>query len=115
MSDSSQTTKAKKLGILLGVGPKERSFKHGLELARAAQSQGTQTFLYLLDDAVTGAQDPDVISLVELGVKISGCAYALQKRQLEAPDSIVFGGLGLLNDIITRADRFVGLCHSDSC
>lgn len=115
MSESKSPKTAKNLGILLGVGPSERSFKHGLELARAAQSQGTQTFLYLLDDAVTGAQHPDVTSLANLGVKISGCAYALQKRQLEAPDSIVFGGLGLLNDVITRSDRFVGLCHSESC
>ncbi len=99
------------LGILIAVSQSEKAFHYGVGLARAAQIEGIQVYLYLLDDAVEAASKPPIKNLVRQGVKVTACAYAAQRRHLDFNDEVIFGGLGLLNDIITNTDRFVGFCH----
>ena len=109
MNDEAKTPKT--LGVLLGTAPEEGSHQFGLRLAAAAQHARVQVYLYLLDDAVLGVHSASLQSLVAAGVQVSACAYAARRREIPATDAVTFGGLGLLNRIITKSDRFVGLCH----
>ena len=111
MSPDSQAPRPQSLGMLLGVAPATPSHRYAVRLALTAQKKGIQVYLYLLDDATEGVLQPEITQLIDRGVKISACAYAMQRRHLEFNESITFGGLGLLNDIINHTDRFVGFCH----
>ncbi len=111
MSVAGNSSVQRTLGILLAVAPEEGSFDYATGLASSAQEGDTQVYLYLLDDAVRAASLPEINQLIERGVKVSACAYAARKREIDLNDSVTFGGLGLLNDIITKTDRFVGFCH----
>lgn len=111
MAAAEITSTQRSLGILIAVSPSEASFDYGIGLARAAQREGVQVYLYLLDDAVKSASHTSVGDLVHQGVKVTGCAYAARRRHLDFNEKVTFGGLGLLNDIIANTDRFVGFCH----
>ena len=111
MSEPSSKPAQKTLGILLGVAPSEPSFRYGVELAVAAQANQIQVFLYLLDAAITGTEDPTLTTVINAGGKVMACAYGARKRDVPLIESITFGGLGLLNNIIAGTDRFVGFCH----
>ncbi len=111
MPHSSPSSPQRTLGLLLGVAPEHSSFQFGLRLAQEAQAQGTQVYLYLLDDAIVAAADPSIAALVASGAKVSGCAYAARRRNQPLNEAITFGGLSLLNDIMQNTDRFVGFCH----
>ena len=106
-NDSTQKT----LGILLATAPSETSHQYGVRLAARAQETDHQVFLYLLDDAVAAASGLPIRDLLARGVKISGCAYAAQRRGIELTDEITYGGLGILNEIIRKTDRFVAFCN----
>ncbi len=111
MAESSPRASDKTLGVLLGVGPSEVSFRYGIQLAATAQRSQIQVYLYLLDDAINGMEDSELNALIAAGAKVMACAYGARKRNLPLNDSITFGGLGLLNNLITKTDRFVGFCH----
>lgn len=111
MSEPSAESPRKTLGILIGVAPTESSFRYGVELGTTAQSNRIQVYLYLLDDAVMGIEDPGLSTLIDQGAKVMACAYGARKRDLPLTDTITFGGLGLLNNMIANTDRFVGFCH----
>lgn len=111
MSNSIELGKKQSLGILLATGLAEASFHQAIHLARSAQIAGIQVYLYLLDDAIGASASPELQSLADCGVKISGCAYAAKRRSIKLHPEISFGGLGLLNEIIARCDCFVGFCQ----
>jgi sulfur relay (sulfurtransferase) complex TusBCD TusD component (DsrE family) len=111
MAAAETTSTQRSLGILIAVSPSEESFGYGIGLAQAAQKEGVQVYLYLLDDAVESAPQTSISDLVHQGVKVTACAYAARRRHLDLNDNVTFGGLGLLNDIIANTDRFVGFCH----
>ncbi|MCS1410278.1 MAG: hypothetical protein M2R45_03470 [Verrucomicrobia subdivision 3 bacterium] len=111
MNASAATTRSQSLGILLAVSSDSSSFTRAIRLAKEAQAKDINVFLYLLDDAVVAASQPDIQNLAETGVKITACAYAAKRRSLHFADHITYGGLSILNDIIMHSDRFISFCH----
>lgn len=99
--------RGKKLGLLLSTPPDHSGFKHGLALAEAALAEGVEVYLYCLDEAVRGVAEPRLRSMAERGLKLYGCAYAVQRRRLPFDDKTNWAGLALLSDLIGATDRFV--------
>ena len=99
--------RGKKLGLLLSTSPGCPGFQHGLALAEAALSEGLEVYLYCIDDAVRGLAEPRLQSLAARGIKLYGCAYAAQRRQLPIDDKTNWAGLALLSDLMAATDRFV--------
>ena len=111
MTETDNTNAPPSLGILLGVAPHEAPFGYAVQLANASLAAGHRVYVYLLDDAVAGSEQAAIAKLEHKGAKISACAYAARKRNLVLKDHIVYGGLGILHEIILKTDRFVGFCH----
>lgn len=99
--------RGKKLGLLLSVHPDQPGFRHGLGLAEAALNEGVDVYLYCIDDAVHGVEQPKLQALAARGLKLFACAYAAQRRHLPVNDKAVFAGLGVVSDLIAATDRFV--------
>jgi sulfur relay (sulfurtransferase) complex TusBCD TusD component (DsrE family) len=99
--------KARKLGILISVAPTHASFHHGLQLAAAALTAKDEVYLYCLDDAVAGVEDQRVQTLRGHGLRLFACAYACQRRKIVPGENALYGGLTLLNDVMSATDRFV--------
>jgi sulfur relay (sulfurtransferase) complex TusBCD TusD component (DsrE family) len=99
--------RGKKLGLLLSTHPDQPGFKHGLCLAEAAINEGVDVYLYCVDDAVHGIEQPQLQALAVRGLKLYACAYGALGRDLPVNDKAVFAGLGVLSDLIAATDRFV--------
>lgn len=105
--------KRQTLGILLAVAPSDPLFLKAITFAKSAQEAGIQVYLYLLDDAIISHASPEMSDLTRLGVKICGCAYAAQKRNISMHPDMIFGGLVFLSKIISRCDCFFGFCQAE--
>ncbi|MDB6055216.1 MAG: hypothetical protein JWN25_2739 [Verrucomicrobiales bacterium] len=101
------TERPKKLGVLISARPDSASFRHAVNLSNAAIDQGIEVYLYCIDDAVTGADERQLQSLKERGLKLYACAYGAHKRNLTLHDKAVFAGLTVVNDLIAGTDRFL--------
>jgi len=99
--------RGKKLGLLLSTHPDQPGFKHGLGLAEAAMNEGVVVYLYCIDDAIHGVNQPQLQSLAARGLKLYACAYAAHRRGLPVNDRAVFAGLAVVSDLIAATDRFV--------
>jgi sulfur relay (sulfurtransferase) complex TusBCD TusD component (DsrE family) len=99
--------RGKKLGVLLSTRPDQPGFKHGLCLAEAAMNQGVDVYLYCIDDAVHGIDQPQLQSLAARGLKLYACAHGAQRRGLPVNDKAAFAGLAVVSDLIAATDRFV--------
>jgi sulfur relay (sulfurtransferase) complex TusBCD TusD component (DsrE family) len=99
--------RGKKLGLLLSTPPDQPGFQHGLRLADAALTDGAEVYLYCIDEAVRGLDEPRLRALTARGLKLYACAYGAQQRGLERNPGATFAGLALLSDLISAADRFV--------
>lgn len=99
--------RGKKLAVLVSAAPDQRGFQHALGVARAALNQGISVYLYCIDDAVAGVDDPRLQQLRADGVNLFACAYASQRRRLAMGDAASYAGLGVVNELITACDRFV--------
>jgi sulfur relay (sulfurtransferase) complex TusBCD TusD component (DsrE family) len=99
--------RGKKLGLLLSTPPGSAGFQHGLALADAALGAEVEVYLYCIDEAVRGLNDPRMQSLADRGIRLYGCAYAAQRRRLPIDEKTNWAGLGLLSDLIAATDRFV--------
>jgi sulfur relay (sulfurtransferase) complex TusBCD TusD component (DsrE family) len=99
--------RGKKLGLLLSTPPDQPGFQHGLALAEAALAQGVEVYVYCIDEGVRGLNEPRLQSLGARGVKLYGCAYAAQRRQLPIDEKTNWAGLALLSDLMAATDRFV--------
>ena len=98
---------ARKLGILVSVAPTHPNFHHGLQLATAALEAQDEVYLYCLDEAVRGVEDERLQTLKANGLRLFACAFAAQRRKLPHSGNALYGGLTMLNDIMTSTDRFV--------
>jgi len=78
-----------------------------LQLAEAALNQGLQTYLYCIDDAVTGLADAQLQGLKARGANLFACAYGAQQRNIPLSDLATFAGLTVVSDLIANTDRFV--------
>src|SRR6266566_1634408 len=97
----------KKLGVLISVPPDHPNFTHGVCLAETALAQGVDVYLYCIDEAVRGHGDARLRKLKADGLKLFACAYGAQRRNVPMSEQATFSGLGILNDMIACADRFV--------
>ena len=99
--------RGKKLGILLSCLPESPNFRHGIELAGAALEMGVDVYIYCIDDAVKGVENPDLQALKNRGLKLYACAYGANRRNYPTSEKAIFAGLTIVNDIIAGTDRFV--------
>jgi sulfur relay (sulfurtransferase) complex TusBCD TusD component (DsrE family) len=99
--------RGKKLGLLLSTPPGQPGFQHGLRLAETALAEGVEVFLYCVDEAVRGVDEPRLQSLAARGLKLYFCAYGAQRRGLERNPNANYAGLALLSDVMAATDRFV--------
>src|SRR5271154_4024912 len=99
--------RGKKLGVLLLASPDRVGFQHGLGLAEAALAEGVEVYLYCIDDAVRGLNEPRLQSLALRGLKLYGCAFAAQRRHLPMDEKTNWAGLALLSDLMAATDRMV--------
>ena len=99
--------RGKKLGLLLSTSPNQPGFQHGLRLAEAALEEGVEVYLYCVDDAVRGLEEPLLLALAARGLKLFVCAYGAQRRGLKRSQCATYAGLALLSDLISATDRFV--------
>lgn len=97
----------KKLGLLLSTGPEQPAFHHGLRLAEAALGRGLSVYLYCIDEAVAGVNEPRLQALKARGLKLYACAYGANRRNLTMTDAATFAGLTVVSDIIAGTDRFL--------
>jgi sulfur relay (sulfurtransferase) complex TusBCD TusD component (DsrE family) len=97
----------KKLGLLLSTHPSQPGFQHGLRLAETALEEGAAVYLYCVDEAVRGVDEPRLQSLAARGLKLYVCAYGAQRRGLERNPRAIYAGLALLSDLMAATDRFV--------
>jgi hypothetical protein len=104
--NSPELTAPKKMGIMISADPKAPPFKKGLEVSKEGLREGAQVYLYLIDNAVAGAQDPLLHELKNAGVHLYACAYSLQLRGLAPPPEATLAGLTILSDIMASADDF---------
>jgi sulfur relay (sulfurtransferase) complex TusBCD TusD component (DsrE family) len=95
------------MGILVSVGPPHPNFNHGLALADAALNRGLDVYLYCIDEAVRGLDQPALAPLRARGLKLFACAYAAQRRHLPLAGVALHSGLGMLGDLVAGTDRFV--------
>jgi sulfur relay (sulfurtransferase) complex TusBCD TusD component (DsrE family) len=99
--------RGKKLGLLLSSSPGQPGFQHGLRLAETAVEEGVEVYLYCVDEAVRGVEEPRLLSLAARGLKLYVCAYGAQRRGLARNPGAIYAGLALLSDLISATDRFV--------
>jgi hypothetical protein len=103
----SMSLRGKKLGLLLSTLPSQPGFQHGLSLAEAALEEGVDVYVYCVDEAVRGVDEPRLQSLAGRGLKLYACAYGVQQRGLERNPHTIYAGLALLSDLMAATDRFV--------
>lgn len=99
--------KGKKLGILIAAHPERHNFRHGLRLAETALGRGAIVYIYCIDEAVCGVEDPLLQKLKTVGAKLYACAYSAQQRQIPLSEAATFAGLAIVSDIVGSTDRFV--------
>jgi intracellular sulfur oxidation DsrE/DsrF family protein len=100
------TAKAVKVGILISAQAGTSSFDRGLVAAENALHDGSQVYLYCIDNGVEGLNDGRLPKLKNAGVHLFACAYSLQRRGLNAPPEATLAGLTILSDIMASAGRF---------
>lgn len=101
------TLRGKKLGMLVSCQPSEPAFSHALRTAGAALDLGVDVYLYCIDDAVPGVDDPRLQALKERGLKLYACAYGAHKRNYPLNGKATFAGLTVVSDLISGTDRFL--------
>ena len=100
------TTRPAKVGILISAQTGTASFDQGLVAAENALHDGSQVYLYCIDNGVEGLNDARFAKLKNAGVHLFACAYSLQRRALNAPPEATLAGLTILSDIMASAERF---------
>lgn len=101
------TLRGKKLGLLISCLPEQPNFRHGVRVAAAAIDLGIDVYLYCIDDAVKGVEDPGLQELKNRGLKLYACAYGAHRRNYPLSEKAVFAGLTVVNDLIASTDRFL--------
>ena len=99
----------KKLGLLISAAPDHPNFRHGVRMAEAAVRRGVNVYLYCIDEAVRGLDDPQLHGLKTQGLNLFACAYGAQRRNIPLSQAATFAGLTIVSDLIAGTDRFVCL------
>ena len=99
--------RGRKLGVLISCAPDRPGFRQAVGIAGAALNRGLDTYLYCLDDAVSGVGDRELQDLKLRGLKLYACAYGAQQRGLPIDDQAVYVGLTILSDLFASTDRML--------
>jgi len=99
--------RGKKLGVMIACPPGQPGFRHGTRLAETALVAGLDVYLYCVDQAVPGVDDPALQALRPRGLKLYACAFGAQQNDLPLRDQAVFAGLTAVSEIIADTDRFL--------
>jgi hypothetical protein len=99
--------RGKKLGLLLSSRPEAESFGQALKLAEAGLRKGVDTYLYCIDEAVHGLEDPRLQELKRRGLKLYACAFGAHRHHVAIGDQAIFAGLTVVSDLIAGTDRFL--------
>jgi hypothetical protein len=91
---------------LLTLAPNHPRFGEFLAALNLARQGGDRIYLYALDDGVCAFQSEEFWAQMGKDARVMGCAYAAQKRNLSYVDRVTYGGLGLLANLIARAEVF---------
>ena len=78
-----------------------------MHLAEAALAQGVDVYIYCIDDAVPGVDNPQLQALKERGLKLYACAYGAHRRNFPLSEKATFAGLTVVSDIMAGTDRFL--------
>lgn len=97
----------RKLGVLLSSAPAQANYSHALGLADAALAGGNEVYLYLIDEAVPGIDDPRLQALRKRGLHLFACAFGARKRKLVTDERATWVGLATASDLMASTDRFV--------
>lgn len=97
----------KSQAYLLTRAPDHPRFGEFLAELNLARQRGDRIYLYALDDGVRALNKSELWAQAGKDDRLMGCAYAAQKRNLPYVDGVTYGGLGLLANLIARADQFV--------
>ena len=97
----------RKLGVLLTTAPDHPNFRPAVALMNAALDGGARVYLYCVDEAVRGVDEPHLQSLAARGLKLYVCAYGAQLRALQRNPHAIYAGLALLSALMAATDRFV--------
>jgi len=106
MKDESKPLLGKSLGVLLSIHPQDTLTGKAIRIMEAALFQGAGVYVYLSDEAVLGTHLQIWRNLQSSGLKLFVCALSARNRGLELDQDAVYSGLGQLNEIMVRSDRF---------
>ncbi len=101
---------SRKLGLLLSTPPSHPSVETVVQLAQAALRRGVEVYLYLIAEGVQTVTDQRYLKLIDVGVKMSVCAYGCQQYGVlttTVDSRISLSGLVVLSGIIDGCDRFI--------
>ncbi|MEO5863849.1 MAG: DsrE family protein [Nitrospiraceae bacterium] len=101
---------SRKLGLLLSTPPSHPSVETVIQLAQAALRRGVEVYLYLIDEGVKTVTDQRYLRLIDVGVKMSVCAYGCQQYGVlttTVDSRVSLSGLVVLSGIIDGCDRFL--------
>jgi len=104
------TVAGKKLGILLSTPNSHPSVDTVVGLCNAALQQGSDVYLYFIDEGVKNIRDPRLVTLAEKGMKLFVCAYGCQQHGVSTENldpRISLCGLVVLSNMINGCDRFL--------
>ncbi len=99
-----QDTEGQRIGILVHGHPRSPGFGRALRAATEAMEQHRSVYFYCLDEAVLGLDHPTLQGLQDQGLKLLACAYAVDRREQPMDESVTYGGLGLLSDLLEHTD-----------
>lgn len=84
-------------------------------MLRQAIERKDDVGVYFIDEGVAAVNLKEVHALREGSVKYYACALAAQKRKIPVdPDAAVFGGLGILMNLISSSGKFTTLTSQGS-
>jgi len=101
---------SRKLGLLLSTPPSHPSVETVVQLAQAALRRGVEVYLYLIDEGVKTVTDQRYLRLIDVGAKMSVCAYGCQQYGVlttTVDSRVSLSGLVVLSGIIDGCDRFL--------
>ncbi|MFM1941981.1 MAG: hypothetical protein RI897_963 [Verrucomicrobiota bacterium] len=74
------------------------------------QKPNTRLYAYCIAEGVTWLNHPSLQKLKYQGLRVFACAKSACDHNLPVDNQAIFGGLGLLTDLLLATDQFISLC-----
>ncbi|CAB4242683.1 conserved protein of unknown function [Methylacidimicrobium sp. AP8] len=95
----------KQICLLLTVDRRSERFASFLQALEERRKQGDLVYLYCLDEGIR--EIDSFIPQAGPQLRLFGCAYAAMRRSLPRNPEVLYGGLGLLADLISGTDELL--------